>query len=144
MKKLLLLMFMLMLCLLLSSCFWGVDNYAGERLSDHVNTRWVSNDPDIYFEVREEGLIYGEITIDGMATEIIVSMGPPGNNVEFSDKLAYIVDEHGNEGTNADMWLFIGSGKFSENSFVVKIFNNKKGFLDESIKEITFIKEDIS
>jgi len=46
---------------LLSSC--GVDFYHGRRPVDYPNTRWVSQEPDMFFEVGASD--YAQIIIDG-------------------------------------------------------------------------------
>jgi hypothetical protein len=75
MKKIALALILLTVATLLSCSF---DLSAGKRPTDQLNTRWVSTDPDIYFEVSDKyeditgSWTYGQINIDGVITEIMV------------------------------------------------------------------------
>jgi hypothetical protein len=126
---------------ILSSC--GVDFYSGKRPSDFPNTRWVSIDPDMFFEVNMKyaeltgSKTYGEINIDGVITEIAVSFDY-GTGVGFRD-----ISYYEGKGINSYAWLFWGRGKFSKDKLVVTITDNSRGFLDDSITEIIFIREDM-
>ena len=149
MKKVLIFGCIVMICFSLQGCWGGwTDINAGKRPIDHNNSRWVSEDPDIYFEVSDDyreitgGRTYGKITIDRVVTEIRVSFDY-GTTVQFADIAAYKVDENGRAYIDGNMWLFIGRCKFSEDKLVVTVINNND-FLDESIKKITFIKEEMS
>jgi len=127
---------------LLPNCF--VDFYTGKRPIDYPNTRWVSENPDIYFEVTRNGeMTYGQITIDGDAIEIIVSFDY-GTGIDFYDLSAYTPPNESNrygaiDGTN---WLFWGSCKFGKDKLIVTIKKNRE-FLDDSIKKIIFVREDL-
>ena len=135
---------MTVMCLLL----WGCDIYHGQRPSDYKNTRWVSENPNIYFEVNEKfseitgTITYGKIIIDGVTTEIAVDFG-----MEPVAEFRPISSYKKGEGIDGHAWLFRGRCKYSPDKLVItKIVNNSRyeeSFLDESIRKITFIKEDI-
>lgn len=112
-------------------CIGFVDCYAGKRLNNYDNTKWVSSEPDIWFSVQNYKCI-GEANVDGITAEVIVQFDM-GNGVSFYP------DDYGTDG---DKWnserLFKGNCKFGENKLVVTVTNNEKGFLDDDIKTITF------
>ena len=92
---------------LLSSC--GVDFFHGKRPIDYPNTRWVSENPDIYFEVgKNRGMIYGQITIEDDIIEIIVSFDY-GAGVEFLDTSAYTPPNESNPygSIRSGKWFFL-------------------------------------
>ena len=121
--------------MLLSCC---VDFYYDKRPNNYDNTKWVSSDPDIWFTVNKNEC-FGEITIDGvtMETQIFFDFG---TGVDFKhlrtleNQFDYYKD---------DYYYFRGSCKFDEYKLVVTITDNSKGLLDDSIKKITFVREDI-
>ena len=145
MKKLAVGLCLSMFCLLAQGC---VDFNVGKRPTDQNNTKWVSQNPDIYFEVNDEyGAVtgcntYGKTTVNGATTEIAVRFDY-GTTVQFSPISAYHKGENGSQSyIDGDDWLFIGRCEFSKNMLVVNVFNNSKGFLDDEIKKITFVKEE--
>ena len=119
---------------LLSSC--GVDFFSGKRPIDYDNTKWVSSEPDIWFTVQDR-ISIGEITIDGVTTEIWVIFDF-GNGVSFrpprtsENQLGYY-----------NYGLFEGTCEFSKDRLIVTIADNKKNFLSDTIKEIIFVREDM-
>ena len=125
------------------SLYGCVDFNSGRRPIDQENTKWVSTDPDIFFEVNERfrnitgSRTYGEINIDGVITEIFVSFDF-GTNITF-----YPISAFNGEFTHGDEWLFIGRCRFRNDRLVVNIFNNSRGFLDDSINTIVFYREKI-
>ena len=114
------------------------------------NTRWTCEELDFYFEVSEryydtvESKTYGQINLNGEITEIVVLFGH-GGNVNFTPIYTIELKNGATESSvkYGDKWLFLGRCKFSANKCVVTVFNNEKGFLDDSIKTLTFIKSDI-
>jgi hypothetical protein len=130
-------LFTLIFLMNLTAC---VDFNAGKRPVDQKNTRWRSADPDIYFDVSDEyreitrHSTYGKINIGGVITEIEVVFGH-GASVYFDTF----------SGGNPDnaVWLFSGGCIFSNDKLVVHIDNRKEAFLDDSIKTITFYREEI-
>jgi hypothetical protein len=140
MRKLVITVLAVFLLVVFSSCYWPWKKWP----TDQENTRWVSLDPDIYFEVSAKfnditkNNTYGKINIDGVVTEIAVSFDF-GDGVEFRPAFAF-TDSGGIDG---DAWLFMGKWDFSPDKLVVDITNNTKGFLDDSIKTITFYREEI-
>ena len=126
--------------IILSLC--SCDVYAGKRPPEYDNTKWVSEDPDIYFEINDKyqyitgNSTYGQIFINGIVTEIIISFDY-GAGIEFRPISAY------DGAINADIWLFKGDCKFSKDKLIVIVTNNEKGWLDDSIKKITFVRYDL-
>ncbi len=147
MKKVIFSLCIAMEIIILQGC--AVDMYVGKRPSDQNNTKWVSEEPDIYFEVSDKyneltGCnTYGKVNINGVETEIAVSFALGSPRVEFRPVSAYHKSDNEEESyIDGNAWLFKGNCNFSHNKLVVKIYNNDKGFLDDSIKKITFIKEE--
>ena len=147
MRKLILLVcgVTMMMCFL-SSC----DPHTGRRPINYPNTRWVSENPDMFFEVGEDIVgrqaVYAQITINGEIVEIMCSFEVSGALVYFSDPSGFD-SETGFplEGINSnDVELFRGLCKFGSKKLVVTIDKNEKGFLDDSITEIVFIREDLN
>ena len=144
--------------LFLYVCITGCDGpfLEGRRPINYPNTRWVSQDPDIYFIIGDElgvngrGFSYAEVTYaqivhNGKVFELKVGFTETGATVVFDDASGY---ESGTDRllfglNNSDVRLFTGLCRFSSNRLVVTISNNDKGFLDDSITEIIFIREDI-
>ena len=129
---------------LLTGC---VDFYTGKRPIDYPNTRWVSENPDMYFEVGNSVSVeYAQIMMHGEVIELICGFDH-GVGITFYDVSAFIPADPSNpndiDGVRFEGWLFMGLCEFSKDKLVAKITNNGKGFLDKSIKEITFLREDI-
>lgn len=130
----------------------GVDFYAGKRPTNYENTKWVCNDPDMFFEVNEKygeitgSSTYGQINIDGAITEIAVSFNF-GTAAKFrpisSYKTRVLEDGTVESYIAGNEWLFWGECRFSKNKLIVNVTDNSKGFLDDSIKTLTFIREDV-
>jgi hypothetical protein len=122
---------------ILSSC---VDFYHGKRPIDYPNTRWVSQNPDIFFEVGWCGRItYAQITVNGEVTEIDVIMGVGmGGGVD----LRLLPTERAHLSYSWEGRLIRGRAKFGEYKMVVSIIdNNSRGLIDGSITEIIFVIE---
>ena len=122
--------------ILLSSC---IDFYHGKRPIDYENTLWISSEADTWFAVhdRRDGCGIGEMIIDGEITEIEVWF-------DFGASVNFMLPNYTNN--LSDFWdycLFRGQCKFSKDKLIVEIFNNRNGFLDDTIKEITFVREDM-
>jgi hypothetical protein len=88
---------------------------------------------DIYFDVSRGGFTRGHINLDGEITEISVKFDYGIGVAFFPYSLRY----------NGDERLFTGRCRFGEEEFVVTIFNNERGFLDDSIETLTFIRGEI-
>ena len=135
----------MLLCLsLICSLILGCDLSYKQKLylREQNNTRWVSEYPDICLEITETGDV-AQITIDNVTTELCVFFAIGGNSVRFLEKDARRIDDDGIGVVNLDKWLFIGRWQLIEDGkIVVNIINNDKGFLDKSIKKITFIREE--
>ena len=139
---------------LLTGC---VDLFSGRRPINYPNTRWVSQDPDMFFIVGEgkkvtdwseailAEVIYAQITIDGEVNEVFLGFDETGAGMFVYDLSVYDPETGWfiEGGLNLDAKLFSGLCKFSPNRLIVTITRNDKGFLDDSITEIIFIREDI-
>ena len=135
MKKVLILAFVAGMWLSLSGCYRGS---ISDSPTYRENTRWVSKGPDIFFEVSEEfreltGFrTYGQISIDGEITEIVIY---------FDHGAGAFVDELLPDGNRER--LFRGERKNYPDKLVMNRIYSDKGFLDKSIKKITFFVEPI-
>ncbi|MCL1866142.1 MAG: hypothetical protein FWF82_01900 [Oscillospiraceae bacterium] len=125
MKKLIALLLVSMI--LLSAC----DIYAGKRPLDVNNVKWVSQNPDIWFIVQDFHC-FGEMNLDGEIINIEVPFDYGKGVTVFPDLCEF-----------GDEWLFIGEWeyKMGDSTFVFNVKNNEKGVLDDSVKTITFTKE---
>ena len=113
----------------------------GRRPIDYPNTKWISQDPDIYLEIDESGNVsYTQITVDDVTTELICAFDYEAF-VYFYPVSAGYYGDNGIEIVKANELLFTGKCICNKDKLIVKINNNKKGFLDDSIKEIIFIRE---
>jgi hypothetical protein len=116
-----------------SSC--GVDFNHGKRPSDFPNTRWVSQEPDIFFEIEmHHRVTYAQITIDSEIMEIYIGFDY-GAGVYFE----LMPTEENQENRT----VFSGLGRFSSDKLILRRSDNCQGFLDDSIIEIIFIREDL-
>ena len=139
--------FLLMLCI---GC--NLDPYREYYPGGQDNTRWTCVELDIYFDVSEKFKstlrcnTYGQINLNGEITGIKVSFDY-GSGVEFSITPANraVIQEDGSTKilNDSEAWLFLGYCKFRKDKCVITVRNNEKGFLDDSIKTLTFIKSDI-
>ena len=125
-------------CLLLQGC---VDFSSGKRPVDYINTKWTSEDPNIYFEVKEEFReIYGTVTYGKISTynetiEIYVDFDY-GKGI-FIKKL-----ESDNSFVDVDQ-ILRGICHFGENKLIVKVIEKDEEWFDEDLEEITFVREDL-
>jgi len=135
-------------CMLLLLCFATacyIDVYEGKRPIDYPNTRWVSESPDMYFEVGDSWVdTYSQIVINDEVIELIINFDP-GALVFFDDPSGFdpntgLIMPGVNSKENN---FFSGLCRFRPDRMVVYSIRNDKGFLDDSIKEIVFIREDI-
>jgi len=118
----------------------GCDPFAGVRPINFPNTRWVSNEPDIFFEVDGIGRItYAQMTVDGEIIEMDVFMrAGDGSIVSF-----ILPPTSENRYNHSERMLFIGAARFGEHRMILRIINNYQDLLDDSISEIIFVREDI-
>jgi hypothetical protein len=119
----------------------GIDNFHGTRPYNYPYTIWASENPDISFIIYQpHDEIYGQITIGDTSTDLRISFDY-GARIYFHD----ISSRNPETGEfHYATWLFQGNCRFGEESLVVTITDNKKGFLDNSIKRITFIRTDMN
>jgi len=118
----------------------GVDMFFGTRPYDYPYTIWTSENPDIYFRVYQTyDEINGQITIDGIAPDLRISFDH-GGRISFYDVLSRDPESGG---FPFRAWLFQGSCVFGEHELIVTITDNKKSFLDDTVKEIRFVRVDM-
>jgi len=133
------------------SLLTGCDPNTGRRPMDFPNTRWVSKNPDMFFEVpptQDEayrGPLHGGIIKDGETFELMIAFMWPGALVSFNDSSGFDLETRSLlPGINEiNVRLFTGICTFGRNRLVVEIDNNDKGFLDDSVIRIVFRREDI-
>ena len=142
----------ILIILLLTSC----DPLLGQRPNNYPNTVWVSQEPDMFFIVGEAHTIgrwgvpfaeieYAQIVKNNEIIELLCGLGS-GSAIHFYDPSGYdpetgmLLDGI----STGDTLLFTGLCKFGKYKLVVTVDINRKGFLDDSITEIIFIREDIS
>jgi hypothetical protein len=136
MKKSVALVLSLIILMLLSSC--TVDFNRDRWPVAYPNTKWVSTNPDMYFEVKENidnGNI-GEMRINKKVIPIKL--------VFDHGRGVYIVNNDVFIKTNStyDSNLISGSCKFSRTKFIVNIDKISKDIsIDPSIKEIIFNRQ---
>ena len=154
MKRISSISFCIMIILIVST---GCDSpfHAGRRPVNFPNTRWVSQDPDMFFVVGENisdndlrpyaDVTYAQIVIDGEKIELRVVFAQSGGQIYFDDPAGFDPDTGGQLPGVAirDVHFFTGLGRFSPERLVVTITHNPRGFLDDSIEEIIFYREDI-
>jgi len=147
MKKVTALVLMSLLTVFLSSC----DPYFDLKPPAHPNSRWVSEDPDIFFVVEKiyyqsEKYIFemgedhyytcnGILNVDNRSIKI---------KVEFDEGTGvYILDLKINHERKRET-ILRGNAKFRESHFILTIDKDYVGELfDSSVKRITFYREDI-
>jgi len=139
MKKSIAFFLSLIILILLSSC--TADFNRDRRPVAYPNTKWVSTNPDIYFKVDKniDNDNIGEIKINGK-TITIKLIFDHGTGVYIVNNDVYIKTS-----STYDSNLISGICKFSRTKLIVNIDKISKDiFIDPSIKEIIFTREDIS
>ena len=131
----------IIICLLLVMFFIAFisacDPNADRMPISYPNTRWVSEYPDMFFEIKSPRAnfytaSYAQIIIDGEIIELIVGF-------RHSQMFVHDIDAD----LVRDPSIFSGSGRFSPYRVIIRITRNPNGFLDDSIEEIIFYREDI-
>jgi hypothetical protein len=124
----------LIACVVLTAC----DTYAFSRPTAYKETRWVSTDPNIYFEVSEkyDSLTFGELTTNDTIVEMEVLFNM-GRRVDFR----YLPDEKEIVSSYKDALVFSGECKFGKDKLVVDILSNDAGLLTDDVTQITFVRE---
>ena len=145
MRKLILLICGMMTVLLLSSC---TPLPSKHHPVTNPNTRWVSENPDMFFEVGDFAEVgdltakvtYAQIIVDDKVIELIL-------NFSYSGKSVFVYDTSARLPSGAikgGELLFRGLCKSSVNKLIFTIDLNEKGFLDDSITEIVFVREELN
>jgi len=147
MKKLLNFMLIISLLIIFSGC--NMYNFHhGKRPIDFPDTKWVSDDPDVWFEVdgsTDSSELYGKMLENGEYIDIVVSWDSGGAisiyRADIKEGIEY--GEYYN-------WLLYGSCKFTPERLIVETYkknkhaNNYKDLIfNYQYDEITFIKENI-
>ena len=120
--------------------------HEGRRPIDFPNTRWVSQEPDMFFEVHNRGSVsYAQIIVNEEIIELMVDFAESGSSVLVRDLSGFDPDTGRMFPglSTADVTIFIGLCRFSPDRVVITITQNPIGFLDDSIEKIIFYREDI-
>ncbi len=132
MKKVLIRLLILSVFLSLAGC---IDQYAGKKPTDLGSAIWISEDPDIWFEVYE-------IAGDGYTA--------PTGQLIYND-ITYHFTVIFNNNTGVGFWTdenltqryFWGVCKFSSEKLTVKISLENDSMFNGQVREITFIRTEI-
>lgn len=143
-RRVIIIVFMALLLLIMSSCTpWNFEYCPASQ----YDTRWTCKELDIYFDVSNKFKdvtscsTYGQINLNGKITEFAVLFDFVGT-VDFMPIYTEVLENGSTQSSvnHWDTWLFLGKCKFSKNKCVITVFNNEKGFFDNSVKTLTFIK----
>lgn len=124
----------LIFALLLNSCM-NIPN--GEYPFDYPAAMWVSEEPDIWFEVTDttgRRDAKGELTIGDEVYEICVLFG-------YSNDMT-VLNGYNADPTDNNNWLFCAKCKFGAEKLIVKIKKDEKfpDIFNGEVDEITFIR----
>lgn len=108
----------------------GCRGYATDRPINFPNTKWVSSNPDIYFQVDADSQAKGEIKINGDIIKIELLFGQ-ATSVRF-----YIGE---NTPSSPLKPVLDVEGTFSKNKMIVKVLEDK--LFNNKHKELVFNKE---
>lgn len=108
-----------------------VDFYAGKRPCDYPNSKWVSDNPDIYFMIFNVKSDFGEININ----EAIIEFYP---RFDYGEKMDFVVIEDNGDETI----LFSGYCRFGKEKLVVTLSKDQT-FFENNIKQLVFYREDM-
>ena len=118
--------------------------------NNYPNTRWVSEDPEMFFVMGGEQswtrAIYGQLSKNGETIECLVRIYEFGGTIWFDD-LSFYDSETGRllEGENTgDAILFSGVYWLYEDRLILTDIRDKKDFFPDSITEIVFYREDLT
>lgn len=110
-----------------------VDFYAGQRPMDNTNERWVSEDPEMYFQWVENIGHRGEITIDGNITKVDV-LFDYGNGVHV---------DCSNDSLAPNDRLFRGECKFGKEKLIITVISDDANLFNGDFPTITFIRQEL-
>jgi len=132
MKKMFIGILTISIILNLSGCIYK----PGQRPTDYGPAIWISEDPDIWFEVLEydQNRNYqtiGQLTLNGNVYNFIAYFNY-ASGVRFTD-----AEDRSNE-------YFIGSCKFGPEKLIIKVNPKYDRIFNGQVKEITFIRTEIS
>ena len=142
--KRIILIILLFSLLLLTGCIFynSFDSNYDKRPIRQNNTRWVSTDPDIWFQVNDDlnfGNV-GELKIDGKTIKIKLAFDY-GSGVNIIDLNLFELNQQSNE-EYIDSTLITGQCKFSKTKLVVTIGGDDVNkVLDPSVKQIVFVRQ---
>jgi hypothetical protein len=107
------------------------------------DTRWVSSDPDICFEIGVKydpftyASNYGRMVLDSGTYEFSI-VWRQSATVIFQDIEGYIRGK----GIGVDKWLFEGPFRWSDGKLIVTIKTQYVELFDDSVKELVFVKDE--
>lgn len=136
MKKSILIFLLVFSLIFASSC----DAYGGQRPYDYPNSRWVCEELDLYFEyVGDTRLGIGEWKFDDRTIEIEVYFNF-GVTIDLCDTSLREEDSY-----YTDIVILRGMCKFGSKKLVVNVETDwSNNILDESVKKLVFVREDIT
>lgn len=136
MKKMINAVLLIFPILLLVQC----DNYVGERPLDYPETRWVSENPEMWFDIADlygnpyDDYVYGTLISDGKQVEIRVFFDK-GSGIYFASKNG-----------NSDSPFTRGTCEFSSEKLIVTIDKERDNFevMKGKFDKIVFIKQPLN
>lgn len=138
MKKMLRANIAFLLIFLLQACTTVPPN---ARPTYYDKTKWVAQELNMYFEVDDKYIplnytnTYGEIVQDDVTDSFCV-LFDYGTNVIFRSFIP------GDEESSSELDLFRGTCQFGKDKLIVNVWEND--FLDPAVKQITFIREELT
>lgn len=124
--------FSFILCIFLNGC---VDFNTGKRPTDYENTRWVSENPDVYFEVSDDfnditgTNTYGKIKLENETCEIVVY---------FDYGRSMVI-----KNLNDNNVLFRGIYDLKDDKLTIEVNYFCKEIFEKSMNEVIFVKETV-
>jgi len=136
MKKLKLIIFVVIIALL-SLCACNYPYSSKNRPSDFPNTKWVSDNPNIYFTVDEDGQCIGVVNTGTEVFDIYVGF-VTGPHIGI-----YYIDKNNLSDLTTDKYIS-SSCKYYKDKLVVTDINPKYDTIfNGKYKEITFYRQDL-
>lgn len=123
------------------------DPYYGERPVDYPSAKWVSTDPDIWFEVEEDShvgeRVYGRLTLEDTPVDISVRFNRQSRRVQI-----YVTSPDFDTGYDGKQ-ILVGTCDFGPDKMVMYVHEEDEetewleDYFEGKYKKITFIREDI-
>lgn len=126
---------MVILIIVLFNLAGCIDPYGDVRPIDFLDTKWVSESPDMYFDICQHN--YGSYIGINALGELNYNNQTYRFEVEFDEVngVYFLGKDYPYE------ILFVGTADFSPEKMIVYINTEEKSIFGEDITEITFVKE---